>query len=200
MLYLDIAIIVGEIAGMVFSTQKHGWWGQFIYYTQLSNLILLLATAVHLACLLRKKMPDAVEKCRYYAACLTTVTFLVTVCILIPWYGHPEFFLLESNGLFQHLLCPLLAVAGLPLLKPVRKKDALIAVIPTAVYGVAWYALGLIGGAVSPYPFLQVNNQPWYMSVMWFAVIAAAAYGIAAVMGKLCGKKSFSTGSGTNGS
>ena len=43
MLYLDIAIIAGELAGLVFSIDKHGWWGQFVYYTQWSNYILLIA-------------------------------------------------------------------------------------------------------------------------------------------------------------
>lgn len=48
MLYLDIAIVAGETAGLVFSIGKHGWWGQFVYYTQWSNYLLLLTTAVHL--------------------------------------------------------------------------------------------------------------------------------------------------------
>ena len=90
MLYLDIAIIAGEIAGLVFSIGKHGWWGQFVYYTQCSNYILMIVCAVHLVCLLRRSVPAAVERLRYIAACLTSVTFLVTVCILIPWYGHPD--------------------------------------------------------------------------------------------------------------
>ena len=127
MLYLDIAIIAGEIAGLVFSIEKHGFWKQFRYYTQWSNYLLLLITVVHLICLVRKKMPSIVEKCRYYATCLTTVTFLVTVCILIPWYGHPEYFLLETNSLFQHLLCPILAIASLPFLRRMGKKDCIVA-------------------------------------------------------------------------
>jgi hypothetical protein len=85
MLYLDIAIVAGETAGLVFSIGKHGWWGQFVYYTQWSNYLLLLTTAVHLFYLLRRKMPAAVERCKYYATCMTTVTFAVTVGILIPW-------------------------------------------------------------------------------------------------------------------
>ena len=189
MLYLDLAIIAGEIAGLVFSVEKNGWWKQFVYYTQCSNYLLLIVTVIHLVCLLRRSVPAWVERWRYVAACLTTVTFIVTVCVLIPWYGHPEYFLFQTNGLFQHLLCPLLAAAGLPFLRKMRKKDSLLAVVPTAVYGTVFFALNYFGLFDGPYPFLRVHAQPWYMSVIWFAVILAAAYGAARALRLLCGKK-----------
>jgi len=189
MICLDIAIIAGEISGFVFSVEKHGWWKQFIYYTQWSNLLLLIVTVIHLICLVRKGMPEAVEKCRYYATCLTTVTFLVTVCILIPWYGHPDYFLLQSNCLFQHLLCPVLAIASLPFLRPMGKKDSLVAVVPTVIYGVVFYTLDFFEIMSAPYPFMQVREQPWYMSILWFLVLLAVAYGVAVLLRKLCGKK-----------
>jgi len=189
MLYLDIAIIAGELAGLVFSIDKHGWWGQFVYYTQWSNYILLIAAVIHLVCLLRRSVPTAAERFLYVATCLTTVTFLVTVCILVPWYGHAEWFLLETNSLFHHLLCPLLAVACLPFLHPMRKKDALLAVIPTFIYGVILYTLNYFRRVDGPYPFLKVHAQPWYMSVLWFVLLGAAAYGIAMTLRLLCGRK-----------
>ena len=189
MLYLDLAIIAGEIAGFVFSYWKHGFWHQFIYYTQWSNLLLLIATVVHLYFLLRKKMPAWVERCRYYATCLTTVTFLVTVCILIPWYGHPEFFLLQSNCLFQHLLCPVLAIASLPLLRRMEKRDCKSALIPTVVYGIVMYTLNYLRVVDGPYPFMKVHEQAWYMSVVWFLVLLGMAYGVAVLLRKLCGLK-----------
>jgi len=192
MLYLDIAISAGEIAGFVFSTWKHGVWKQFIYYTQWSNLLLLIVTVIHLICIVRKQrkaVPAWVDRCRYYATCLTTVTFLVTVCILIPWYGHPEFFLLQSNCLFQHLLCPILAIASLPFLRPMGKKDPKLAVIPTLIYGIVMYTLNYLRVVDGPYPFLKVHDQPWYMSVLWFLVLLIVAYGVAVLLRKLCGLK-----------
>ena len=193
MLYFDIAIIAGEIAGLVFSIEKHGWWKQFRYYTQWSNYLLFLITIVHLICLLRNKMPAWAERGHYYATCLTTVTFLVTVCILIPWYGHPEFFLLQTNGLFHHLLCPVLAVASLPFLRRMEKKDSKIALIPTLLYGIVMYTLNYLRVMDGPYPFLKVHEQAWYMSVLWFLVLLALSYGIAVVLRKLCGRMRRST-------
>lgn len=202
MIFLDIAIVAGELVGVVLSVQKHGFWGQFVYYTQCSNYLLLFATAVHLYCLLRSRLnpgkagkggeigvPKAVEQAKYYATCLTTVTILVTVFILVPWYGHPEFFLLQSNGLFHHLLCPILAVASLPLLGRMEKRDVLFAMIPTVVYGVVMYIMNFLRIYDGPYPFLRVHNQPWYMSVLWFLALAGLAFCIAFVLRKLCGKK-----------
>lgn len=186
MLSFDIAIIGGEIAGVVFSIQRNGFWGQFAYYTQLSNLALLFASVVHLICTLRRSVPPVVERLRFYATCLTTLTFLVTVCVLIPWYGNPDFFLLKGSGLFQHLLCPLLAVASLRLLGGIRKQDCAIAVIPTVIYGIVMGILNYLRLFDGPYPFLRVHNQPWYMTVIWFAVLAGAAWGIAVLLRKLC--------------
>ena len=186
---LDLAIIAGEIVGMVISIGKHGWLGQFAYYTQCSNYLLFIATAAHLFFLLRGRMPAAVERGKYYATCLTSVTFLVTVFILIPWYGHPEFFLFRSNGLFHHLLCPIMAVAGLPFLSGVRRKDAPLAMIPTVIYGTVMYTLNFLRLYDGPYPFLKVHSQPWYMSILWFVVIAGVAYGVAVGLGRICEKK-----------
>ena len=194
---LDIVIIAGELAATVFSIEKHGWWKQFRYYTQCSNYILLFVTLVHLCLLLmKKKMPEAVDRCRYYATCLTTVTFVVTVCILIPWYGHPSFFLIETNGLFYHLLCPLFAIAQLPFITCIRKKDTRLAMIPTVVYGIVLYTLNFLKVVDGPYPFLKVYEQPWYMSILWFLILAALAFGIAVVLWKICGRKQRKQGGG----
>ena len=196
MLCFDIAIIAGETAGLVLSIQKHGFWKQFQYYTQWSNYILFIITVIHLICRIRdhgkqeKQMPAWVERCRYYATCLTTVTFLVTVCILIPWYGHPEFFMLETNGLFHHLLCPVLAIVSLLFLRRMEKQESRIAVIPTLLYGIVMYTLNYLRIVDGPYPFLKVHDQPWYMSVLWFLVLLGVAYGVAVVLRKLCGRKS----------
>ena len=181
MLYLDIAIVAGETAGLVFSIGKHGWWGQFVYYTQWSNYLLLLTTAVHLFCLLRRKMPGAdlhlppseayeVGKARMGAD------------------AHAAL-LAERNGLFHHLLCPILAVASLPFLTRIRKKDSALAMIPTVIYGIVLYTLNYFRMTDGPYPFLRVHEQPWYMSVVWFVALAAAAYGIATGLRRLCGRK-----------
>ena len=37
MLYLDIAVVVGELVGLVLASFENGW-GQFVFYTQLSNM------------------------------------------------------------------------------------------------------------------------------------------------------------------
>ena len=34
--YLDLAVVVGELVGLVLASLENGW-GQFVFYTQLSN-------------------------------------------------------------------------------------------------------------------------------------------------------------------
>ena len=69
------------------------------------------------------------------------------------------------------------------------RKNGLLAMIPTVIYGVLFYALNFFRIYDGPYPFMRVHQQPWHMSLLWFAVIAAVAYGTASALRSLCGKR-----------
>ena len=67
MLYLDLAVVVGELVGLVLASLENGW-SQFVFYTQLSNYFLLAATMAHLYFLLKKEpVPKAVNRFKYIA-------------------------------------------------------------------------------------------------------------------------------------
>ena len=188
MLYLDIAVIVGELAGLVLASFENGW-GQFVYYTQNSNYFLLAATLAHLYFLLKKKpVPKTVNRLKYIATCTTTVTFVVAVAVLLPMYKRPYITFLNGANLFQHTLCPILGVAALPLMDPVEKRDSILALIPTGLYALVMVPLNYFRVFDGPYPFLRVHNQPWYMSVLWLLAIFLVAFGIAVILRKVCGK------------
>ena len=87
-------------------------------------------------------------------------------------------------------LAAVLAAASLPLLSRMKKQDSIYAMIPTIIYGIVMYTMNFLRVYDGPYPFLRVHDQPWYMSVLWFLIIAGAAYGIAAGLRRLCGIKS----------
>lgn len=133
-------------------------------------------------------MPAAVERCKYYATCMTTVTFAVTVGILIPWYGHPDFPAAKQRSFPSPALSdPGCGEPAFP--NEDQKKDSALAMIPTVIYGIVLYTLNYFRMTDGPYPFLRVHEQPWYMSVVWFVALAAAAYGIATGLRRLCGRK-----------
>ena len=189
MLYLDIAVIVGELTGLVLASFENGW-GQFVFYTQNSNYFLLAVTLAHLYFLLKKQpVPKAVNRLKYIATCTTTVTFVVAVAVLLPMYKRPYITFLNGANLFQHTLCPILGAATLLFMDPVEKRDSITALIPTGIYALVMVPLNYFRVYDGPYPFLRVHNQPWYMSVLWLIAIFLAAFGIAVILRKACGKK-----------
>ena len=189
MLYLDIAVIAGELAGLVLASFENGW-GQFVFYTQNSNYFLLAVTLAHLYFLLKKQpVPKSVNRLKYIATCTTTVTFVVAVAVLLPMYKRPYITFLNGANLFQHTLCPILGVATLPLMDPVEKRDSILALIPTGLYALVMVPLNYFRVFDGPYPFLRVHNQPWYMSILWLVAISLLAFGIAVLLRKICGKR-----------
>ena len=141
MLYLDIAVIAGELAGLVLTSFENGW-GQFVFYTQNSNYFLLAATLAHLYFLLKKKpVPGTVNRLKYIATCTTTVTFAVAVAVLLPMYKRPYITFLNGANLFQHTLCPILGFATLLFMDPAGKRDSRLALIPTGIYALVMVPL-----------------------------------------------------------
>ena len=188
MLYLDIAVVVGELVGLVLASLENGW-GQFVFYTQLSNYFLLAATMVHLYFLLKKEpVPKTVNRLKYIATCTTTLTFVV-VAVLLPMYRRPYITFLNGANLFQHTLCPILGFATLPFMDPVEKRDSRLALIPTGIYMLVMIPLNYFRVLEGPYPFLKVHNQPWYMSILWFFASSLVAFGIAVLLRKVCGRR-----------
>lgn len=188
MLYLDIAVVAGEVAGLVLATQENGW-GQFVFFTQLSNYFLLVVTLIHLYYLLKKEpVPRAVNRLKYIATCATTMTFVVAVAVLLPMYRRPYITFLNGANLFQHTLCPILGFATLPFMAPVTKRDSRLALIPTALYALVTVPLNYFRVLEGPYPFLKVRNQPWYMSILWLLAILLVSFIIAVLLRKICGK------------
>ena len=189
MLYFDIAIVVGELVGLVLASIENGW-GQFILYTKLSNYFLLATTMAHLYYLLKKEpVPKAVNRVKYIATCTTTVTFVVAVAVLLPMYKRPYITFLNGANLFQHTICPILAIATLLFMDPVEKRDSWLALIPTGLYALVTVPLNYFRVLDGPYPFLRVHNQPWYMSILWLVAISLLSIGIAVLLRKICGKR-----------
>ena len=188
MLYMDIAIIVGELAGLVLASFENGW-GQFVFYTQNSNYFLLAVTLAHLYFLLKNQpVPKAVNRLKYIATCTTTVTLVVAVAVLLPMYKRPYITFLNGANLFQHTLCPILGAATLLFMDAVEKRDSITALIPTGIYALVMVPLNYFRVYDGPYPFLRVHNQPWYMSVLWLLAIFLVAFGIAVILRKVCSK------------
>lgn len=189
MVFIEACIVVGEIVALILTSMETGW-AQFYYYTQLSNYFLTVTTAIHLITVLRKKpVSERLNRYLYTATCLTTVTFSVVAFVLMPMEGRFYGYMLGTNALFHHTICPILGVALVTMLRPVRKRDAALALIPTMIYTLVMFTMNLLHLIDGPYPFFRIYEQPVYMSFIWLFCLLALVYGAALLMWMLCGKK-----------
>ena len=75
----NILIIILELLGFRVSIGERKW-KIFAYYTQISNLITLVSSVVYV-------ITGGAAWLRYTSACMLTMTFVVTMFILVPFGG-----------------------------------------------------------------------------------------------------------------
>jgi hypothetical protein len=189
-LICNLLIVLLEAVGAWLYVCRSGWnFAEF--YTEDSNVFAMLACsclAVSEIQILRGKktaIPHWIQFAKYISAVCLTLTFLVVIFVLIPMQGGistAHFMLVDGSMLYHHLFCPILVFLSflwLDPLDPLAKKDTLLVLVPTLIYGVIMIVLNLLQLAEGPYPFLRVTQQPWFASVLWIGGILAGAYGIA---------------------
>lgn len=182
----NAALAALGIAGVVVNrlTQTYN---MFKYYTEDSNYLAIIASLVFtvfgVAALIRKTaVPAWVYRFRYVATCVLTVTLTVVLFVLAPMAGEGWFQLLftrRGDLLFHHAVCPIIAIVSLLFLEdtpPLKLGDTFVALSPTVIYGAVLVTLNAFNKVSGPYPFLKVNSQPWYMTIVWLVVILGGAY------------------------
>lgn len=184
-LIINLTIVVMELIAINISFKKQGLT-LFQYYTEDSNILALVACLLCSIYLIRNiitgnyEIPKWVAILKYMAVCCLTVTFIVVILVLAPMQGSGGYQVLLFSGslLYQHFLCPVLALAGFLLLDmaPLNKQDIRFAIVPTIVYAIVSILLNIIKVLDGPYPFLQVYEQPVWMSILWFIVILGGAH------------------------
>lgn len=159
----------------------------FQYYTQLSNLFLLVTSIMNIVYAIkvltgkRKSIPRIVNVLSYSAICTTTVTLLVVLFVLSWMVGDLVWILTSGSMIFTHTLCPILAIVMFIFFAPERlkKSDALLALMPTIAYAIVAMIMNIARLWYGPYPFLLVYEQPIWASIAWSFGILMGAYGIA---------------------
>ena len=87
--------------------------------------------------------------------------------------------------LFHHTLCPILCIISFVFFEneyKIGKKFIFYSLIPTLLYAIIFIFLNAFNVVNGPYFFLKVNNQPIYMSIIWFVAIMSGAYGISTLL------------------
>lgn len=188
-LLISLAIAILESIGLVVCFREIQWT-MLIYYTQLSNIFLLVAAIIDVifsarTLRARKKVPNWIYKLFYSATCTTTVTILTVVFVLSWMYGDLFYVLTAGSMLYTHTLCPILAIITTTCLIPkdtLANTDASRALIFTLAYALIAIILNIAKIIRGPYPFLFVYEQPIWASIAWIIGILGGAYGIARLL------------------
>lgn len=129
----------------------------FRYFTVDSNILLGL---VHLAllitaCVRRGRTPLVLECLVYVATVATSLTFAIVVGFFGPSIGYGELF--RDANLYFHGIVPVLGIVVLCVFhrRRIPMRETLIAVIPSAVYGL-YYTLVLLTRGV------RFPDTDWY--------------------------------------
>ena len=179
----NFLIVILELIAFVLSCMEHGV-ENFCFYTQDSNYLAMAASLLYCVCTVREartgeKAPKWLHSFRYIAVCCLMVTFFVVLIVLMPMAGENALFMLYGGSmLYQHTLCPILAVVSFFVFErkaPLPRTAALKAMVPTLVYALITITLNIFRVMEGPYLFLMVYRQPWYISVIWCFFILGIA-------------------------
>ena len=176
---INIAVIILEIIGLRISISERKW-KIFAYYTQISNIITLVSSVFFVV----SQSSVVTITLRYLSSCMLTMTFLITLFVLVPMGGGFRKLMLSGNGLYHHTLCPILSVTSYVM----WEQHSSLWILPTVltfIYGIIMLVMNGKGLFDGPYPFFRVRNQSKLATVVWMVVligiIAALSIGICKV-------------------
>ena len=191
-LYINILIIILEIIGLSISINDSNRL-LIEYYTEDSNILLLIASSIYVFYLLTKKeIPRWLNIFKHMATLGVTITFIVVILILAPMYNfNYGWILFYRTMLYHHTLCPILSIITFIFFEnhKLNKKDIKYTMIFTLLYSVILIFLNILKLIEGPYPFLMVYKQPIYMSILWIILIDGGAYLLSIALSKISNNK-----------
>ena len=183
---LNIFVVVSCVVGIIAMKPNIG---MFRYYTIDSNILCAISSLLFVIFAFLKKeqkqIPLFVMKLRYASTCCLVVTFIVVVTLLSimnegTYIDNLVKMTFSSPFVYHHFFCPALSFISFVLLEGDRrlnkKKTIWWAVLPTIIYGVIAIILNILKVFEGPYPFLMVNKQPIYMTILWSTLILLGDY------------------------
>lgn len=196
-LILNALLVITGGIGLVWSISGQGI-GMIEFYTEDSNLLSFLASLVFFIFLLIKKIsgneiPIFARVFKYLSVICLTITFIVVAFILSPTAamsgGAGGYFMMFSGAMFfTHFVCPVLAFISFVFFEKepkLQKKHLWAGLSFTGLYAVVTITLNILKVIDGPYFFLQVYNQPVYMTIIWAVLVLGVAFLIGWILLKL---------------
>ena len=186
---INLLMVILEIIGFVLVFKELGI-ASLEYYTEDSNLLLMISSIILLIYISKnKELPSWFKSFRYIAIVSTTLTLIIVLTVLTWTTDFGLYYLLfHESMLYHHTLCPVLAILSFVFVERYDNLHTIHGLYFTTIYGIIMIILNALKIVEGPYPFLLVHNQPIIHSIIWTALIFAITYAIASILKKVNGK------------
>lgn len=150
------------------------WYASLTYYTNLSNIFLLITSTIFLVCQITNCEKNIYMRLRYASIVSVFVTF-TTVYFFIVVTGNINlgFVVKENMWLFTHTICPVMALVSFIFFERKERiniKDIIYPILFTICYTVLIEVIYLCDGRV-PY-VSDFSEEPLDINTFWILLIA----------------------------
>ena len=174
----NILLIVLASLGLYFSIVDKN---AFLYYSDNAGMFVLSASILYVIIVLAKKEPNFLcLALRYVSTACLVLTLVGTFYVATTTGENYLDSFIKGSHLFNNLLCPIVSFVSFTLFEGDRrlnkKKTIWYALIPTVIYGVIMLVCNLTNTFTGPYPFMMINDNPVYVTVIVFVVTLVLNY------------------------
>lgn len=174
----NILLIVLASLGLYFSIVDKN---AFLYYSDNAGMFALSSSIIYVIVILTKKEPNFLSLALRYVSTTCLVLTLVGTFYVATTTGENYLdSFIKGSHLFNNLLCPIVSFVSFTLFEGDRrlnkKKTIWYALIPTVIYGIIMLVCNLTNTFTGPYPFMMINDNPVYVTVIVFVVTLVLNY------------------------
>jgi len=176
-LYLNIALVLFEIIGLIWSMVSKGAFVSFKFYTNLSNVLALVAGIMFILeyYLVKNNVFKNISSyVKFISTIGLTVTFLVVLFVLGPdgaktngVKGYMDY-LLPNGLIFLHVLCPIVEVISFVFFEDHKNFNKpywyILAALYTFVYGIIVITIVYFSDVKAPYFFLNSKSMGYWVT------------------------------------
>lgn len=174
----NILLIVLAGLGLYFSIVDKN---AFLYYSDNAGMFALSSSIIYVIIVLAKKEPNFLcLALRYVSTACLVLTFVATSYVATTTGENYLDSFIKGSHLFNNLLCPIVSFISFTMFEGDRrlnkKKTIWYALIPTVIYGVIMLVCNVSNTFTGPYPFMMINDNPVYITVIVFVVTIILNY------------------------
>ena len=174
----NIVLIVLAGLGLYFSIVDKN---AFLYYSDNAGMFALSSSIIYVIIVLTKKEPNFLSLALRYVSTTCLVLTLVGTFYVATTTGENYLdSFIKGSHLFNNLLCPIVSFISFTMFEGDRrlnkKKTIWYALIPTVIYGIIMLVCNVSNTFTGPYPFMMINDNPVYLTVIVFVVTIILNY------------------------